>query len=96
MNEQEAIKRLEYIKHVGNGEQEYKHCAEEIALDMAIEALEKQIPKKVIEERWIYTRCDCGHEFSVHHGDGYYSIPYEEKTNYCPDCGQKLDWTVEE
>ena len=61
-----------------------------------IKALEKQIPKKVIEKRWIYTRCDCGHEFSVHHGDGYYSIPYEEKTNYCPDCGQKLDWSVEE
>ena len=63
---------------------------------MAIQALEKQIAKKVIENRWIYTKCNCGHDFSVHHGDGYYSIPYNEKTNYCPDCGQKLDWTVEE
>ena len=62
------------------------------AVDIAIEALEKQIPKKVVENRWIYTRCDCGHEFSIHHGDGYYSIPYKQKTNYCPNCGQKLDW----
>lgn len=64
--------------------------------DFVNEAVRKQIPKKVIEERWIYTQCDCGHEFSVHHGDGYYSIPHKEKTKYCPDCGQKLDWGEEE
>ena len=88
MNEQEAIKRLKYEKP----SKEYQGNLNK-AIDKAIEALEKQIPKKIIENRWIYTKCDCGHEFSVHHGDGYYSIPYEEKTNYCPDCGQKLDWS---
>lgn len=83
MTVQEAIKDIkENIKPVVGGK----------SLDLAIEALEKQIPKKVVENRWIYTRCDCGHEFSIHHGDGYYSIPYKQKTNYCPDCGQKLDW----
>ena len=55
-------------------------------------AVEKQTAKKVKIEQWIYTKCDCGYEFSTHHGDGYYSIPYERKTKYCPDCGQKLDW----
>lgn len=63
------------------------------AMDMAINALEKQIPKKVKIQQWIYTKCDCGYEFSKHHGDGYYSIPLEKKTNYCPKCGQKLDWS---
>ena len=59
-------------------------------------AREKQIPKKVKIEQWIYTKCDCGFEFSKHHGDGYYSIPIENKTKYCPNCGQKLDWSDEE
>ena len=63
------------------------------ALIIAIKALEKQIPKKVKIQQWIYTKCDCGYEFSKHHGDGYYSIPLEKKTNYCPKCGQKLDWS---
>ena len=66
------------------------------AFQMAINALEKQIPKKVKIEQWIYTKCDCGYEFSRHHGDGYYSIPLENKTKYCPNCGQKLDWSDEE
>lgn len=66
------------------------------ALEMAINALEKQIPNKVKIEQWIYTKCDCGYEFSKDHGDGYYSIPLENKTKYCPDCGQKLDWSDEE
>ena len=59
---------------------------------LSISALEKQIPKKVKIEQWIYTKCDCGFEFSKHHGDGYYSIPIENKTKYCPNCGQKLDF----
>ena len=52
----------------------------------------KQVPKKVKTEQWIYTKCDCGYEFSKHHGDGYYSIPLENKTKYCPNCGQKIDF----
>ena len=63
------------------------------ALDLSIKALEKQIAKKIHEEAWIYTKCDCGYEFSKHHGDGYYTVPYHKKTNYCPKCGQKLDWS---
>lgn len=60
------------------------------------EALKKQIPKRVEEKRYMYTLCECGYEFSEHHGDGYYSIPYEKKTKYCPNCGQALDWGQEE
>ena len=90
MTEQEAIERLNFRKMLRmHGEDMNEE------FDIAIKALEKQIPKKVVENRWIYTRCDCGHEFSIHHGDGYYSIPYKQKTNYCHNCGQKLDWGKE-
>ena len=64
------------------------------ALTIAIAALKKEMPRKIEEERWIYTKCDCGYTFSVHHRGGYYSIPKEKKTKYCPMCGQALDWTV--
>ena len=58
-------------------------------------ATEKQTAKKIKQQQWMYTRCSCGHEFSKHHGDGYYSISQEQKTKYCPDCGQRLDWSDE-
>lgn len=66
------------------------------ALDAAIQALEKQIPKKVAKQQWMETKCSCGYVFSKDHGDGYYSIPYENRTKYCPNCGQRLDWGDEE
>lgn len=62
------------------------------AFDVAIQALEKQMPKKIEKQQWIETKCSCGYTFSKHHGDGYYSIPYENMTAYCPNCGQKLNW----
>ena len=65
-------------------------------MELIVQALEKQIAKKVKIEQWIYTKCDCGYEFSRHHGDGYYSIPLENKTKYCPNCGQAIDWRNEE
>ena len=91
MTESEAIKELHKIRPRG-GIIPQKRAE---ALDVAIQALEKQIAKKVKIEQWIYTKCDCGFEFSKHHGDGYYSIPIENKTKYCPNCGQKLDWSDE-
>ena len=82
MNEQKAIEMLEYIKHVGNREQEYKHCAEEIALNIAIDALKLQIAEKPVVtsrlQHFVYCpNCDE-------------RIDWNQK--YC-DCGQKLDWS---
>ena len=42
MTNEKAIKMLEYIKLVGNGESEYKNDAQAIAIDMAIKALEQE------------------------------------------------------
>ena len=47
MTEIKAIKLLEYIKETGNGEAPYVGCAQNIAIEMAINALEKQ--KKIKE-----------------------------------------------
>ena len=85
MTNQEAIKYLENHGYISDD-----------VKDMAIKALEKQIAKEVKFEPWMNTECDCGFVFSVHHGDGYHSIPYENQTKYCPNCGQKLDWGEEE
>lgn len=60
------------------------------ALDVAIQALEKQIPKKPKKnfEKFSGVWCDCGKYL----GKGY----FVNKTTYCPDCGQKLDWSDKE
>ena len=91
MTENEAINRL--IDHFRIHDDGRPTPYLDDAVSIAINALEKQIPKKVKIQQWIYTKCDCGYEFSKDHGDGYYSIPLEKKTNYCPKCGQKLDWS---
>lgn len=65
----------------------------DIAYAMAIEALEKQIPKKVEIKPWSPAYCPtCGHELSESQGDGYYKhLTYLGR---CPnvECGQRLGW----
>lgn len=58
------------------------------ALRKALEALEKQIPRKPIggfdfANNEYKICCEC----SAIVQDG------EWKANYCPDCGQKIDWS---
>lgn len=63
----------------------------------AREAIEKQVPLKIKphDPGFNCAKCVCGYTFSVHHGNGYYSLPEKRKTNYCPDCGQRLLWEEE-
>ena len=51
---------------------------------IAISALEKQMPKKVI--RVSNNRTD---------GCSECYVEFYEKFNYCPNCGQRLDWEEE-
>lgn len=85
MTGSKAIKLLEYIRETGNGEAPYVGCAQNIAIDMAINALKKQIPKKPkTDDRYIMYICPCCNDFiKVNH-------------NYCTNCGQKLDWSDRE
>ena len=63
------------------------------AISMAIEALEKQIPKKPrrtndglsIAKKDFYTKCQlCNHNFPV--------VVRKGRMRFCPFCGQAIDW----
>ena len=59
-----------------------------------LEALEKQLPKKVEIEAWSPSYCpSCGYELSEDLGDGYYKHPKIIKRCPNPDCAQLLDWS---
>ena len=60
-----------------------------LAVEKAIEALEKQMPKKVVEERNIYLCPECGANVETDCGDDM----LDYRLNYCDNCGQKLDWS---
>ena len=47
---------------------------------LIIEALEKQIPKKLKDDGWLYCAI-CGRDVLM------------DRFDYCPDCGQALDWS---
>ena len=59
------------------------------SLKLAINALEKQIPMKVVEERNIYLCPNCGSSAETDCGDDM----LDYRLNYCDNCGQKLDWS---
>ena len=56
---------------------------------VVINALEKQIPMKVVEERNIYLCPNCGANAETDCGDDM----LDYRLNYCDNCGQKLDWS---
>ena len=95
MTESEAKKefkeRLELIEKCYSGEvEDYKQ-----ALELGVKALEKQIPKKPVYEgdgysdghlvydTWICPLCEKRYE-----------VDYDDY-DYCPNCGQKIDWSDE-
>lgn len=59
-----------------------------VALDMAIEALEKQVPKKAVGKHYAHMRCPaCNHR--IPSGGGSSS---RRRDNWCNYCGQAIDW----
>lgn len=78
MTENEAIKWQKSFKET------YKGFPKDIdaACDMAINALEKQIPKKPkTDDRYVMYICPCCNDF------------IKVSQNYCPNCGQAIDWS---
>lgn len=71
-----------------------KECKLKITHKQAREAIDRQIPKKLKIEKHNHTFCDCGHKFSICLNDCY-AIPFNNKTPYCPNCGQAIDWSGE-
>lgn len=92
----EAIEILKGIEEVRGNLLEDGNEIEE-AFIVIIEALEKQLPKKGIKEKITDGTNKGLHKFycPICYGNG----DLRNKCNvgqYCSDCGQKLDWTVEE
>lgn len=79
MTEQEAISWVEDRDCVICRKQSCENCKTSEALDMAVKALEKQIPKK--KHKYQGYRCVCGGEVA-------------KNQRYCEYCGQRLlDWS---
>ena len=95
MTESKAIELLEYIRETGNGEAPYVGCAQNIAIEMAINALEKQIPKKpdcIEDKMWCCPVCDNHllHKWVKYPTD---LMPKTEGLPHCMSCGQRIDWS---
>lgn len=75
MTNEEAINHLKYLKVDS-------HIAKVEALDLAIKALEERPKGKWIElNGHVYDyRCSCCQYIS-----------YDEKTNFCPNCGARME-----
>lgn len=82
MTNQEAIK---YIENHGYISDDVK--------DIAIKALEKQIPKKPKEYEDKYYACSCGNVLLLK-WEKYNTILTQKSKGlpYCLACGQKIDW----
>lgn len=95
MTASEAIKELHEIRPRG-GIIPQKRAE---ALDVAIQALEKQIPKRPIfnhnlSDTLSVFHCECGNTIKVSHDIGI--MNNNNAPNYCSKCGCKLDWSDEE
>ena len=97
MTESEAVEKLKNMRLFMQIEDDNNDCKftedDYKANEMAIQALEKQIPKKPIYEgdgyapdgkfvldEWICPCCETRYE-----------VDYDDY-DYCPNCGQKLYW----
>lgn len=94
MTENEAVARMKYridtaTDIVGKGVDGKAYED----MEMAISALEKQIPKKITHEATIYKCCTCPScknvvdEFETI-GDSRVRVTFQ----FCHFCGQALDW----
>lgn len=91
MTHEEAIRRIKdhmRVHRIG----EYPHMMLAEALNMAIEAVEKQIPKA---PNWIKYNISADLDPFP---DIRYQCPvcyksFKEEYDECPNCGQKLDWS---
>lgn len=62
------------------------------AMEIAVKAMKKQIPKKPTGEHYAHMRCpSCGHR--IPSGMGSSS---RRRDNWCNYCGQAIDWTEDE
>lgn len=86
MKPQEAIETIKIALAEVEWEYPMDYAA---AFETAIEALEKQVPKKPRETRCALMCANCGHKITE---KGCKKL----NRNYCKKCGQRILWEVEE
>lgn len=96
MTENEAIEAMQFDLKVGG--EIYSQVLRD-AVDVAIQALEKQIPKRPIfnhnlSDTLSLFHCECGNAIKVSHDIGI--MDNSNAPNYCSKCGCRLDWSDEE
>ncbi|WP_443724871.1 hypothetical protein [Pseudoruminococcus massiliensis] len=97
MTENEAIREVRFnMSTIGLSDKAAKRVVE--ARNMAIKALEKQIPKKPIfnhnlSDTLSLFHCECGNTIKVSHDIGI--MDNNNAPNYCSKCGCRLDWSDE-
>ncbi len=100
MKPEESVKILQ--KRIDLIEQDWSYIPELVehrkALERAVKALEKQIPRKVNNLSKIYLDFGVGKKIKV---SAYGNCPncnynIDIVSKYCTRCGQKLDWREEE
>lgn len=96
MTEQEAVERLKCMRlfmQINDDQNDSKFLEDDyIANEMAIEALEKQIPKKPIVKENQFFDCITGYSCPTC-GNLLIGRARKYEYSYCYDCGQKLEWS---
>ncbi len=103
MTENEAIKFMRLFREEWDKNSKTENAK---ALDIAIQALEKQIPKKPVHDGCFDSE-GMWHEWNGVNGRPYdlcpncntnlcCEMPCDNKPKYCKHCGQRLDWSDEE
>lgn len=96
MTENEAVEAMQFDLKIGG---EIHSQVLHDAVDVAIQALEKQIPKKPIfnhnlSDTLSLFHCECENAIKVSHDIGI--MDNNNAPNYCSKCGCRLDWSDEE
>ncbi|MBQ0090772.1 MAG: hypothetical protein KBT27_15710 [Prevotellaceae bacterium] len=89
MTYEEAIKILELMRPVpsrGNGKP-FLSLSKNVALDMAIEACAKQIPRTPLIDYYGDLDCMCPTCHKV-----FKKLRKGKMPSHCPDCGQAILW----
>lgn len=103
MKENEAIEKLKNMRlymQITDKNNDCKFTEDDYkANETAIQALEKQIPKKPIfnhnlSDTLSVFHCECGNAIKVSHDIGI--MNNNNAPNYCSKCGCRLDWSDEE
>lgn len=103
MKENEAIEKLKNMRlymQITDKNNDCKFTKDDYkANETAIQALEKQIPKKPIfnhnlSDTLSLFHCECGNAIKVSHDIGIMNS--NNAPNYCSKCGCRLDWSDEE